>query len=189
MIEKINKYLLDKLSEGVMQRVRHEYTVMPRFGFHQPLDYLDVTLPPAFEPTEKTNSSGLSIPGPEDRFGYSPDDTNKYLEWGRYDHNQLMGVIDKYRGELRSASILDFGCSSGRVLRHFDNEHASRAWKLYGCDIQARAIEWIRRHFPKHFNVVNSSTLPHLPYEDGMFDVIYGFSVFTHIKYRVGCIG
>ena len=37
-------------AESILSRVRAEYTVMPRFGFHQPLDYHLVTLPPDFEP-------------------------------------------------------------------------------------------------------------------------------------------
>lgn len=47
---KILKELASKVvSEPIMQRVRREYTVMPRFGFHQPLDYNELTLPPKFD--------------------------------------------------------------------------------------------------------------------------------------------
>lgn len=126
----------------------------------------------------------MLIPGGNDRFGYSIDDDRKYIDWGKYDHDQIMLVFEKYMGEMNGARVLDFGCSSGRVLRHFDAEHSNNNWDIYGCDIQAQAIEWMRRHLPKYFNVINSSTLPHLPYEDNYFDMVYGFSVFTHIKYQ-----
>lgn len=183
MLNKINSKLLAELREHLMQQVRDEYTVMPRFGFHQPLDYLKVTLPPSFAPPEN-DSSSLAVPGRGDRFGYSEDDSKEYLEWGKHDHDLLMEVIEKHFGAIKSANILDLGCSSGRVLRHFDSERVSLGWQLYGCDIQARAIEWMRRNFPAHFNVITNSTLPHLPYEDATFDVIYGISVFTHIKFQ-----
>lgn len=179
----LSVYKSNAIEEG-LQRVRSEYTVMPRFGFHQPLDYHAVTLPPQFEPPEKDRETGLAIPVGKDRFGYSPDDTKKYLEWGRYDHDQLVGVIKKHGKVGEGQAVLDFGCSSGRVLRHFEQEKREKNWKLYGCDVQALCIQWMREYLPAHFNVINSSTLPHLPYEDATFDFIYGFSVFTHIKFQ-----
>jgi SAM-dependent methyltransferase len=54
---------------------------------------------------------------------------------------------------------------------------------LYGVDVQARAIEWMRRNFPSHYQVVTTSVILHLPFADNSLDVIYGFSVFTHVKY------
>ncbi len=78
---------------------------------------------------------------------------------------------------------MDFGCSSGRVLRHFESEHISKNWTLYGVDLQARAIEWMRRNFPPHYQIATSSLMPHLPFADNSLDIIYGISVFTHIKY------
>ena len=179
-IQKLNT----ELEDSIMTLVRKEYTVMPRFAYHQPLDYNEISLPPQFESVEKFPDSDILVPTGVDRFGYSPNDTQMYLEWGKYDHDQIMAVIEKYCGIQNGMNILDFGCSSGRVLRHFEREHLSNDWKLYGCDVQARAIEWMRFHLPNHFNVITSSVLPHLPYNDEMFDCIYGFSVFTHIKYN-----
>jgi SAM-dependent methyltransferase len=169
---------------SIMTLIRNEYTVMPRFGYHQPLDYNYVSLPPQFQSAEKCPETDVLLPTGIERFGYSPDDTKEYLRWGKYDHDQIVSVIEKYSSIQNGMSILDFGCSSGRVLRHFEYEHLSNDWKLYGCDVQARAIEWMRFHLPNHFNVITTSVLPHLPYEDGTFDCIYGFSVFTHIKYN-----
>lgn len=170
-------------AQDIMQALRAEYTVMPRFGYHQPLDYDLVTMPPDFEPPVMVPDVGLPLPPPKERMGYS-EDNSAYLEWGKYDHDL---IIDRIRGRAelrRDMKIMDFGCSSGRVLRHFDEERASLNWKLYGVDIQARPIEWMRQNFPKHFNIYTGNALPHLPFEDNTFDAIYGFSVFTHIKYQ-----
>jgi SAM-dependent methyltransferase len=171
-------------ADSIMTALRREYTVMPRFGFHQPLDYHEVSLPPIYSPVEICNETGMAIPTAGDRFGYSPDSTQEYLKWGKFDHDLIMEVIEKYKGPVVNASILDFGCSSGRVLRHFEKEVRSSGWRPFGCDVQARAVEWMRLHLPLHYNVISSSVLPHLPYEDNTFDCIYGFSVFTHIKYQ-----
>ena len=78
---------------------------------------------------------------------------------------------------------MDFGCSSGRVLRHFVPEMKEHGWKVSGVDVSARRIEWMRRNFPPEFQVYTGMALPHLPFESNSFDVIYGLSVFTHLKY------
>lgn len=184
MFNVLKKKIEERLIEDVLQRVRAEYTVMPRFGFHQPLDYHEVTLPPHFQTPETNDNFGLPVPVGKDRFGYSEDNTEKYLEWGKYDHDELVGVLEKYHKIVEGMNILDFGCSSGRVLRHFEKERIANDWSLYGCDIQALAIQWMRQYFPSDFKVLNTSTLPHLPFPDNHFDFIYGFSVFTHIKYQ-----
>jgi len=179
-----------QVSDQIMARVRAEYTVMPRFGFHQPLDYATLTPPPEFEAPSVDPATSLLVPSGADRFGYATGDTTRYLEWGRTDHKELRAVFDRYSGfspgdgSSRGVRILDFGCSSGRVLRHFYEEHRELNWALYGCDVQAKAVEWMRRYLPLPFKVVCTSTLPHLPFPDQFFDFIYGFSVFTHIKYH-----
>ena len=174
---------LDASAENTLQRVRAEYTVMPRFQFHQPLDYHKTTYPVAFEPPVMIPGVELPVPSPDDRMGYCPQDAGEYLEWGALDHGIIMEHIRKHASVGRSCTILDFGCSSGRVLRHFDAERAQLDWRLWGVDIQARPIEWIRYHFPQHFRVAACTTMPHLPFADASVDFIYGISVFTHIKY------
>jgi SAM-dependent methyltransferase len=183
MFKKKRDQLISMLSEKIMQRVRAEYTVMPRFGFHQPLDYHESTLPPIFGVPIIVQGEPLPVPAGEDRFGYSPEDTKEYLRWGKFDHDLVLRVVDKHYEKSVNLHIMDFGCSSGRVLRHFEAEHSSKDWTLNGVDVQARAIEWMRRNFPSHYQVVTTSVMPHLPFADNSLDVIYGFSVFTHIKY------
>lgn len=184
LIETIREKLRKEAIDEVLRVIRSEYTVLPRFAYHQPLDYSLETFPAEFDPVELRDGL-LPIPGPRDRMGYSPDNTDEYLKTGKYDHDLILEIVDEHYGAdaTRGFRILDFGCSTGRVLRNFDAEHSTREWKLAGVDIQARTIQWLRQHFPPHFEVCTSSLLPHLPYQDNNFDVIYGISVFTHIKY------
>ncbi len=170
--------------ERTLSMVRHEYTVMPRFGFHQPLDYYLDTPPISFEKPLKIKDVELLVPASEDRMGYSPEDATEYLRWGLYDKNLVKNQIDKYIDDKDGLSILDFGCSSGRVLRHFYSESKLQKWELYGVDIQAKPIQWIREFMPPEFCVYTGSTIPVLPFPDNHFDVIYGFSIFTHIKFN-----
>lgn len=182
------KTMRDRLAGMLYKKIIHpvnaeSYTVMPRFALHQPLDYKDNTLPPEFGTPLAVLGEALLVPAGADRFGYATDDTDEYLRWGRVDHDLLLGVINKYYGKTTELHIMDFGCSSGRVLRHFELERAANQWTLYGVDLQARAIEWMRRNFPPHYQIATSSLVPHLPFADNSLDVIYGISVFTHIKY------
>jgi SAM-dependent methyltransferase len=173
----------DAFAQSIMQSLRAEYTVMPRFGFHQPLDYNMVTLPPPFEAPVIVEGEPLPLPPPLERMGYSEDNT-AYLEWGKYDRDLIMSRLGARNAVRPNMKILDFGCSSGRVLRHFHEQQQSMGWELYGVDVQARPIEWMRQNFPESFKIYTGNTLPHLPFEDNTFDAIYGFSVFTHIKYQ-----
>jgi SAM-dependent methyltransferase len=166
-----------------MRLVREEFTVMPRFLFHQPLDYDLSTYPPQFEPPVTVAGVSLPVPPPQERMGYSPNDATEYLATGKYDHDLIVGHIRKHLPVDSGVRLLDFGCSSGRVLRHFEEEHLRSNWELHGVDVQARPIEWLRQHFPDHFTVWTGSVMPQLPFPDASFDAIYGISVFTHIKY------
>lgn len=173
----------DVFAQEIMQALRAEYTVMPRFGFHQPLDYHMVTLPPEFEAPVHVDGEPLPLPPPPERMGYSADNT-EYLEWGKYDRDLIVERMTGRTKLVQGMKILDFGCSSGRVLRHFEEQRQKLNWELYGVDIQARPIEWMRQNFPEQYQIFVGNTLPHLPFEDNTFDAIYGFSVFTHIKYQ-----
>ena len=157
--------------------IRNEYTVMPRFGFHQPLDYYMDTPPVRFDPPLKIDSEELLVPAPDDRMGYSPEDAIEYLRWGSNDKVLVKTQIEKHLENTQELSILDFGCSSGRVLRHFYNEAKFFNWTLYGVDIQARPIQWMRQFMPDEFSVYTGTTMPSLPFPDNHFDVIYGFSI------------
>jgi SAM-dependent methyltransferase len=169
--------------QGMADQLRAEYTVMPRFQFHQPLDYQANTYPVKFDAPLSVAGVELPVPAPNDRMGYAPNDAADYLRWGALDHDLILGHIKKHSSGFQNRTILDFGCSSGRVLRHFDAERREHDWQLIGVDIQARPIEWMRHYFPPYFQVAACSTMPHLPFADSSIDFIYGISVFTHIKY------
>jgi SAM-dependent methyltransferase len=77
----------------------------------------------------------------------------------------------------RLTSVLDFGCASGRVLRHFRDV---RGPIFYGCDTNAGQIAWCRAHLPFARFEVNGLSTP-LAVDDARFDVIYALSVFTHL--------
>jgi SAM-dependent methyltransferase len=75
--------------------------------------------------------------------------------------------------------VLDFGCGSGRVLRHFLEE--AEVAELHGSDIDAASIAWLQQNLspPMHFS--RNSEEPGLPFPDDHFDLIWTTSVFSVI--------
>lgn len=75
--------------------------------------------------------------------------------------------------------VLDFGCGIGRIL-HYGPE-LDPAGEYWGCDIDARSIAWLARHLSPPLHVFESPELPPTSLPDGHFDLIYAYSVFTHL--------
>lgn len=74
---------------------------------------------------------------------------------------------------------LDFGGSSGRVVRVLQAAFPSVEW--HSCDPNAEAIAWADEHLPGiDFRV--SPQDPPLPYPDAYFDIVYAVSVWSHLS-------
>jgi hypothetical protein len=83
-------------------------------------------------------------------------------------HNPLTG----------SSRFLDFGCGWGRFLRFFwkDVDDAN----LYGCDVDEMIVETcLRLGVPGQIDLISANGS--LPYPDDFFDIMMGYSVFTHL--------
>lgn len=102
-----------------------------------------------------------------------------YLQSGRADTDAIRRILTQDGVALAGARMLDFGCSSGRLIRHFEAEAAQG--EIWGVDIHAEAIAWAKAHLSPPFHFATTTTAPHLPFEDGGFDVIIAGSVFTHL--------
>ncbi len=117
------------------------------------------------------------IPRPEDREGYSPGFDGQYWMSGLSDHLKIMRVAARHGVELRR--YLDFGCASGRVIRHFCSQ--TEIPEIWGSDINQRHIRWLYEHLPDRVKPVFNHCLPALPLPDNYLDLVSAFSVFTHI--------
>lgn len=79
---------------------------------------------------------------------------------------------------VTSGSVLDFGCSTGRVIRNL--KAAFPAIEAYGCDPRASSIELIRDQVSEVTWFV-SDEAPPLPV-DHTFDTIFAISVWSHFS-------
>jgi SAM-dependent methyltransferase len=99
-------------------------------------------------------------------------DADWFLRSGRAAYDTLAAHV----ALQEDASVLDFGCGCGRVLRYW----AHHAGTVAGCDRDAAAVEWCRRHLP-FAQVERNGLEPPLPFADRSFDLVYALSVFTHL--------
>jgi SAM-dependent methyltransferase len=80
---------------------------------------------------------------------------------------------------VRFRKILDFGCGVGRILQFFP-----KGPLLFGCDIAGPAAEYAARAFPDA-KIHRNDLMPPLLYPDNEFDLVYSFSVFSHLSQSV----
>jgi SAM-dependent methyltransferase len=74
-------------------------------------------------------------------------------------------------------TVLDFGCSSGRIVRVL--AAAMPDLVLHGCDPIPDAIEWARANLPG-IAFERSPEYPPLPYADASFDSVLAVSIWSH---------
>lgn len=103
-----------------------------------------------------------------------------YIAFGERDAGILRRLCADHGLEVTgSLRVLDFGCGTGRVLRHLiDLTDEGEVW---GADVDSARIDWCRANLTPPFRFLTLNTAPHLPFEDNYFDLIIGGSVFTHI--------
>ncbi|WP_268544131.1 class I SAM-dependent methyltransferase [Candidatus Nitrosotenuis cloacae] len=75
-------------------------------------------------------------------------------------------------------NVLEFGCGCGRLTVWLEKYLKSK--NFYGTDIDVEAISWCKNNLKFGTFDVNDA-LPPLKYQSDMFDLIYSYSVFTHL--------
>jgi SAM-dependent methyltransferase len=124
---------------------------------------------------------GFPLPPVDLTMGYGAGDLKHYLYCGARSAGMLRNVMARNGVSLQPGdSMLDWGGAAGRVVRNFAPE-ARQGVNVWACDVHAPSIEWAKNHLSPPFKFFNSQTLPHLPFADGTFKFICGFSVFTHL--------
>jgi SAM-dependent methyltransferase len=98
---------------------------------------------------------------------------------GFYYYRLFKEHFEKYKGNISSAKILDFGCGWGRIIRYFIKDIP--ASNLWGCDPTSEMITLCNEQNKwANFETINPD--PPTPFEENSFDMIYSFSVFSHLS-------
>jgi SAM-dependent methyltransferase len=117
------------------------------------------------------------------RAGATPgrDPVEQYLALGAAGKRMLELMVASVAGEnwFDGRRILDFGCGAGQTLRQFAVD--GTAAELWGCDVDADSVAWLERNLSPPLNLFAVGDGVWLPKPDEYFDLVYAFSVFTHL--------
>lgn len=104
---------------------------------------------------------------------------NTYFSSGYLQILRWLKALEKCGFNIRTtATIMELGCGSGRLLRHLRCVDGIR---LIGTDVQPALIEWCTQNLPGIDFYVNQFAPPIYQIKNESIDLIYASSVFTHI--------
>ncbi len=144
------------------------------------LDFTDLALERTLG--EYAEADTYPLPKTADREGYYDDRHYDYWLSGLKDYLMIQATLARHGVTLCPGDrVVDFGCASGRVLRHFSV--CQPDLDLYGTDINIHHIAWIMQFLAPNIKAIQNTILPQLPFEDNSVSLLYAFSVFTHIDH------
>lgn len=135
----------------------------------------------------------IPLPGEELQAGVGPEKGAEYLGIGQVVRDAILGRTDL----PPTGSVLDIGCGSGRMARQFV-DYSEPPGRYVGMEIQRRFVDWCNANIAPanpafefyHQDIYNGGYNPEgkvsaseyrFPFEDGSFDAIILYSVFTHL--------
>jgi SAM-dependent methyltransferase len=114
--------------------------------------------------------------------GYAVDSDWSYVAGGAGSAGVVRDLAAAHGCNLATCgSVMDWGCASGRTLRHFALE--AGASEFWGVDQDEACITWAKENLSPPFRFVTGTAYPHMPFPDEKFGFVYGLSVFTHLEH------
>ena len=101
-------------------------------------------------------------------------------------------LLAEVAGLTRDSRLLDWGCGAGRLAIGVKHEWGQVA-DYHGVDVQKKLVRWARNHLADdhtRFTLVDQhndrynpegKTKRRIPADDGSVDVLYSYSVFSHM--------
>jgi SAM-dependent methyltransferase len=121
---------------------------------------------------------GLPIPTPHLAALVGHSTAQAFLDAGRDIAECIREVLALHGVQPEGfGRILDFGCGCGRVLR---NWRSLAETEVHGCDYNPELVRWCERNLLFAHSRANA-VHPPVAYPSDHFDLIYSFSVFTHL--------
>jgi SAM-dependent methyltransferase len=103
---------------------------------------------------------------------------------GLYEADLIADALASVGADLAAiGSGLDFGCSSGRVVRTLAAAFPATDWR--GCDPNGDAIAWAQATLPG-IAFFQSGDVPPLPLADGSLDLVCAISIWSHFAPALG---
>lgn len=174
---------LKELARGAIRRAQvTRFSSELLSALYRPLEGEDHGAWTFLDPARARTNAPAPVPPVSLRMGYATESDAAYLESGERSAAAVRRLLADHGLTLQPGQrLLDWGCAAGRVLRGFRAEaEAGEAW---GVDTDAPSICWAKENLSPPFHFAVCSDLPHLPFRDGYFQLVYGLSVITHIDH------
>lgn len=153
------------------RNLREKYSSEHDEGFIQ---YIDTEAPLYYREIAEVN---VPFPPSQEMLTVGGEtDLRKFLSIG---YGCFKQVMDRIPVDSRKRTILDFGVGCARTMRFF--YRYSDKFDCYGCDVDSRAIEYLKRNV-SFIKPTLSQNVPPLDYKNEFFDILYCISVFTHFN-------
>lgn len=125
----------------------------------------------------------IRIPPPEVMGGIGNLDDHGFIQTGATLAFQFNRILREASGKGLDefGSILDWGCGSGRVIQHIKRNYVSPNAYIAGLDVDPTAVLWCSKNI-SGIDFGNCDLSPPSKFPDNHFDVVYAYSVLTHLR-------
>jgi SAM-dependent methyltransferase len=106
----------------------------------------------------------------------------RYWDRGTETARFLFDIFTKHLepNGAKPVRVLEWGCGSGRLLRHLRGLYGPGAVSLHGSDYNRSSVQWCREAYPD-IGFSTNDLAPPLQVGDSSVDVAYAVSVLTHL--------
>jgi SAM-dependent methyltransferase len=128
----------------------------------------------------RVGDEALPVP-PQDPFwaNYCTSAKN-WVQSGKDDIGAMRQILCESGFVIEEARrILEWGVAGGRLIRHL--HYLTPKTEIWGVDIWASAVRWCQEYLSPPFYFATTTAVPHLPFPENTFDLIYAGSIFTHL--------
>ena len=102
-----------------------------------------------------------------------------YHKGNAFAGRHLMKFLEKYYTVNKNDVALDIGCSNGTGISKINNLAGSNI--CYGMDPADLAIKYCNERYPNSTEKYKVAALPNIPFDDGMFNIIFCSDVLEHL--------
>jgi SAM-dependent methyltransferase len=107
------------------------------------------------------------------------NDREDWLRSGEVDAGLIRALVESRGPRLEELeALLDLGCGCGRVARWWRDLEGPA---VYGCDYNRELVRWCQENLG-FLDARHNRAKPPLPFEAGIFDLVYGISLFSHLR-------
>lgn len=133
------------------------------------------------EQPEEAVDDGRPMPPAELRVAVAGTAGQRWFsERGQADAADVLRLAAKHGLPAPALRMLDLGCGCGRIARWLAPQIEAAGGEFHGSDLNPKLVAWCRANLPGRYGT--NGLKPPLPHADGALDLVYAYSVLTHLR-------